>query len=245
MLHLLLDERCLVALSDIAKVAKRDPLPRRSVKAETNRHWSDSQKIEAVTTYLALGTVTLTAAVLKIPEYTVRNWKGTEWWKKIADELAIQENLQLSARMKRLMETTMSQTEDRALNGDFIYDSKIGELVRKPVNMKDLHKVTMDLVDKRLMLDGRVPAGVSVEHIDAKLQKLADSFAALAAPKPKSIEVTDVIYATEDASGGAGTGVRGRADPLGDGEHLSTVGDSDDGDRVESSEEITETEPTT
>lgn len=180
-------------LSDSDKLKHVPSSSRRAVGAETNKHWSDSQKLEAVTTYLSLGNLALTASVLKIPEFTLRGWKQKDWWKEIEGELRVQENIQLSTRLRRIIENTLSATEDRIANGDFIYDNKTGELLRKPVSMKDAHKVAMDMIEKREYLDNKVPTNVSIEQIDDKLAKLAEKFEAIAQGRKTIVEVTDVI----------------------------------------------------
>lgn len=181
-------------LSDNDK-GKNENVRRRSVNAVTNKHWSDSQKIEAVTTYLALGNLVLTSNVLKIPEMTLRGWKQKDWWKQIEDELAVQEDLQLSTRLKKILETTISATEDRIKNGDWFYNNKEGVLQRKPVAMKDVHKVTMDIIDKREHLAGKTPTSVALEAVDERLKKLAEKFEQIA--NKRTIEVTDVISGEE------------------------------------------------
>jgi hypothetical protein len=172
---------------------------KRAVNAATNKHWSDSQKIEAVTTYLALGNLALTSSVLKIPEVTLRSWKSHQWWKDIEGELKVQDDIQLSSRLRRIIETTVSATEDRIKNGDWIYNNKEGTLMRKPVNLRDVHKVTMDLIDKREHLDGKTPSSVGIEQIDDRLKKLAEKFEQIAAGR-KVVEVTDVIFENAHAS---------------------------------------------
>lgn len=179
-------------LSDSDKLKNVPSRKKRPLSGVNNMHYSDSQKLEAVTTYLALGNLVLTASVLKIPEVTLRLWKSKDWWKDIEGELRVQEDIQLSSRLKRIIESTLSATEDRIKNGDWIYNNKTGELQRKPVNMRDVHKVTMDMVDKREHLDGKTPTGVAMEQIDDRLKKLADKFEQIAAGR-RPIEVTDVI----------------------------------------------------
>lgn len=164
---------------------------------DVHKSWSDSQKLEAVTTYLSLGNLALTASVLKIPEPTLRTWRQKDWWHEIEGELRVQENLQLSSRLKRIIENTLAVTEDRIANGDFIYDNRSGQMVRKPVSMKDAHKVTMDMLDKREVLDNKKPVNASMEQIDDKLAKLAQKFEEIAAGR-KVIEVTDVIVGSEE-----------------------------------------------
>lgn len=186
-------------LSDTKKLRNVPSKKKRPTTGVNNAHWSDSQKIEAVTTYLALGNLALTAAVLKIPEMTLRLWKQKDWWKEIEQELSVQDDIQLSSRLKRIIETTLSATEDRIKNGDWIYNNKEGCLMRKPVNLRDVHKVTMDLVDKREHLDGKTPTNVNMEQIDDRLAKLAAKFEEIANNRNKpTIEVIDVIVGTQN-----------------------------------------------
>lgn len=178
-----------------AKQPAKSTVRRRSVNATTNKHWSDSQKIEAVTTYLALGNLVLTSNVLKIPEMTLRGWKQKDWWKQIEDELAVQEDLQLSARLKRTLESSMDVISDRMQNGDYAFVN--GELRRKPVSMKDAHRVAMDYIDKREHLANKTPTSVALEAVDERLKKLAEKFEQIANNR-HTIEVTDVIIGEEE-----------------------------------------------
>lgn len=186
-------------LSDSDKLKHVPSNKRRSVNAVTNKHWSDSQKLEAVTTYLALGNLVLTSNVLKIPEMTLRAWKQKDWWKEIEADLAVQEDLQLSSRLKRIIESTLTAAEDRIQNGDWYYNNKEGTLMRKPVNLRDVHRVTMDLVEKREHLSNKQPTNVAMEQIDDRLKKLAEKFEEIASGRAKPvIEVTDVVIGEED-----------------------------------------------
>lgn len=180
-------------LSDSDKLKNVASKKKRPLTGVKNMHWSDSQKLEAVTTYLALGNLVLTSSVLKIPEMTLRAWKQKDWWREIESELAVQEDIQLSSRLKRIVETTLSAAEDRIQNGDWIYNNKEGCLMRKPVNLRDVHKVTMDLIDKREHLSGKTHVVQTVDAIEDKLTKLAEKMAEIANANRKTIEVTDVI----------------------------------------------------
>lgn len=189
-------------LSDTDRLKNVPSSKKRPITGVNNMHWSDSQKLEAVTTYLALGNLVLTSSVLKIPEFTLRSWKQKDWWKEIESELAVQDDIQLSSRLKRIIETTISATEDRIKNGDWIYNNKDGCLMRKPVNLRDVHKVTMDFVDKREQLAGKTTNNVALEAIDDRLAKLAEKFAQIANNKAP-IEVTDVIIANGEVVDGS------------------------------------------
>lgn len=190
-----------MALSD-NEITKNAPSKRRRAVDGTGRRWSDSQKIEAVTTYLMLGNLSLTAATLKIPRDTLKVWKASEWWKTMENELRVQDDLQISNKLKKILDKSIDVISDRLENGDFIYDTKSGEILRKPVSMKDANSVAKDMSDRRDVLIDRHISGSSVtaDKITETLNSLAASFAKIAQqtnPVPVTIEAEDVEY-TED-----------------------------------------------
>lgn len=174
----------------------------RSVKA-VNKWWGDSQKIEAVQTYLMIGTVQGAARMLKIPEQTMYSWTRQPWWQEIVGELKLQDQLQLSSRLKKIVEKTFDVVEDRLEHGDYVYDQKSGEMRRKPVSMRDAHKVGLELDNKRTILLDRAVPTASEEAIDDKLNKLAEKFAAIVNGKkltdeePLDVEAREIVGETE------------------------------------------------
>lgn len=190
-----------MALSD-NEITKNVPSKRRRAVDGAGRRWSDSQKIEAVTTYLMLGNLSLTAATLKIPRDTLKVWKASEWWKTMENELRVQDDLQISNKLKKILDKSIDVISDRLENGDFIYDTKSGKILRKPVSMKDANSVAKDMSDRRDVLIDRHISGSSVtaDKITETLNSLAASFAKIAQqtnPVPVTIEAEDVEY-TED-----------------------------------------------
>ena len=166
------------------------------------RHYSDSQKIEAVTTYLMLGNLSMVSAMLKISINTLKVWKKSEWWKDVERDLRTQEDLQLSKRLQSIVNRSLDVVEDRMENGDFVYDQKTGEMRRKPVSMRDAHKVMMDFSERREELVDRhiTNESVSSDKIEQTLKTLADEFARIAnqvTSKP-SVEVTDVLFGVDE-----------------------------------------------
>lgn len=188
-------------LSDNDKMVGKKGVTRRAVTRRKG-WWSDSQKIEAVQTYLILGSLKLTAGALKIPFDTLKAWKASQWWKDLIEEMRVQEDLQLSTRLKKIITKSYDVLEDRLDNGDFVFDQKTGEMRRRPVAMRDAHKVAMDLVQSREHLIDRHFEGQSVteDKIEKTLANLADQFAKIASQvtaKP-SVNVIDVIFGSED-----------------------------------------------
>jgi len=159
------------------------------------KHRSPKQKLETVQLYLMFGgSVLKTSQALKIPEQTIWQWKRTDWWHEMEQSIKEQENLELSARLKRVANKSIALVEDRLEHGDWIYDQKSGEMRRKPVALRDVHKVAVDSLTKRAELEQQKTFTVATEQIEEKLTKLADAFAKLSQPK---IEVTDVVFVEE------------------------------------------------
>lgn len=200
-----------MALSDHPE-RKKNVVKRRPVVAETNKHWGDAQKLEAVQFYLMCGSVKGTAAALRIPKPTLVMWRASAWWKDLEAELKLQDELQLSARLKKIAEKSFAVVEDRLEHGNFIFDQKTGEVRRLPVSLKDAHKVALDVVQQREHISTRQVEKANDGQIMQKLEQLAESFAAMASDKFNRLkdeertiemveEVTDIEGENNDLSG--------------------------------------------
>lgn len=169
---------------------------RRSPKDKQQKPWADSQKLEAVVCYLKLGNITRTSETLGIPRPTIVTWRASQWWKDLEADLRAEENLVLSATMKGLVDKSLLAVGDRLDKGDWVYDSKLGKAVRKPVSIRDALKVSTDLIDKRIEIATHENHTVAAESIQEKLEKLKESFEKYATSKP-AVEVTDVVFIEE------------------------------------------------
>lgn len=172
--------------------------------SDVHKHYSDRQKIEAVTTYLMLGSISLTAAALKMSEHTLMYWKKSDWWNDLVQEMKREENLVLSNKIKKIVDKSWDVVADRMEKGDWIYDQKTGQLVRKPVSMRDASKVAMDSVMLREKLNMNENFTVAADQIEDKLTKLAKAFGDLAKGiKPEEpIEDIEYVEVIEDGDGG-------------------------------------------
>jgi hypothetical protein len=196
-----------MALTDNEREKKIKRTKKKSLTAEGNFRWSDKQKMEAVTSWLALGNLALVSRLSGIPEVTLRVWKASTWWKELVEELKMQESIQLSSRMKQLVEASQTIVAQRLESGDPILNQKTGEIVYKPVSMKDAHKVAVDLIDRKKELDKLTSDDVVTdERADDKLTKLAEKFAEMATRsieknlnKQRTIDADDVEIIERDA----------------------------------------------
>lgn len=153
--------------------------------------YSEKQRLEAVQTYAVTGNMVLTGAMLKIDVGTLHGWKRQPWWREYEDNLRLEDNIEISGRLRKIMSKTLDVVEDRLENGDYVYDQKSGSMRRKPVSMRDAHKVFADGSAQRQVLLDKTSSSESVEAVGDKLLKLADKFAALAG-RQKNGEAIDV-----------------------------------------------------
>ena len=192
-----------MALTDSELLKDRRP-KRRALDAK-GKHWSDSQKLEAVQTYLMLGSVRMTSAALKIPEVTIKIWRSSAWWKDLESELKIQDELQLSTRLKKIAEKSFAAVEDRLEHGNFVFDQKTGKIRRIPVNLKDAHKVAIESIQQQELIANKHVEVANDGQIINKLEQLAAKFAEMATDKfkqiqdePRTVEMADVVQEDDD-----------------------------------------------
>jgi hypothetical protein len=181
-----------LSLSDKPRAQLTHPKAKKQSDSSA-KQYSDRQKLEAVTSYLMLGTIPLVAATLKLPEECLYRWKRTDWWHDLTTEIKSEENLVLSARMKKIVEKSWDVVSDRLDNGDYVYDQKAGQLIRKPVSLRDASKVAMDSAMLHGKLNSNANFTVANEQIEEKLSKLAKAFTDLAKGKPSPL-AEDIPY---------------------------------------------------
>jgi transposase-like protein len=172
-----------MAFSDVDKEKDAKRNVNRAIDAGTNKRWSDKQKLEAVNSFLLLGNVSLVSRILGIPRITLQVWKASNWWKELVDEIKLQDRIELSNKMKKIVSAAHAVVEDRLINGDMVVTPK-GEMIRKPVAMKAMSK----------------EPGAEGEGSSDKLEVLAERFAMFATKKieqsldkKRTVDVVDVV----------------------------------------------------
>ena len=161
---------------------------------------SDQKKLDAVQSYVILGDLSLTSKAVAVPRETLKAWKNTSWWRDLEQEVRSTETLVLASNLKKQVDKAMSLVADRLENGDYLYNPKTGEMVRKPVSLKDAHKVVTDFIDRRHKLTSHEENKILQKDIKDHLQDLAKTFEqfAVSTSKKPVVEVTDVVFVTEE-----------------------------------------------
>ena len=168
---------------------------RKRKKPGTLAHWSDTQKIELVTTWLATGNLALAAATLGIPEVTARRWKASPWFKQMVEDIRMEENVHLDGKLSKVVNKSVEALLDRVEHGDFQYDQKNCVFVRKPISAKDASTITRDMIDRRELLQGKKERSTNEGNVNDKLVMLAQQFAKFASAK--TIEHEPLVITNE------------------------------------------------
>ena len=167
--------------------------PKKQKKEDGVRRWySDSEKFEAVKLWLITGNMPVVAAALNIPLPTLKQWRYSKWWDEVVSELRSESSIKLSSKLREIASKALDITMDRLENGDFVYNQKTGEIIRKPVVMRDAVQVANSLLDKQLKIDSKPMEEAAQQKVQERLGSLAEAFSKLA-KKTHSVEVIDAI----------------------------------------------------
>lgn len=139
--------------------------------------------------WLVIGNLPNTAAALKIPYETLKTWRYSDWWEKLAVEIKSEGRIEMSAKLKKIAEKALDATLDRIENGDWQM-SPTGELVRRPVAAAVVSKIATDAIQKVEDLE-RVPETTSLQSVNDRLKSLALNFENFS-KKVRKIDVIDV-----------------------------------------------------
>lgn len=168
--------------------------------------WSDKKRLEVVTTWLVLGKIPLVSATTGVPEGTIRQWRTQPWWKEIEVSVQTESDQELDTKLQKRIDKALDLVMDRLENGDYLYDPKTGEFIRKPVSMKDTWKVSTEMIDKRLLLRKQPKEQQNQEAVGDILKNLAKEFADMAKKRIKDVHQGSELQAgVQELSGPPGT----------------------------------------
>ena len=174
-------------------------LAKRHVK---HKSWPMEKKIAAVTQYLVLGNMNLVAASTGIDAHLLRHWKMQPWWADTEREIRSTENIEIDNKLSKIVDRSLDVIQDRLENGDFIYNQKTGQIVRKQVNMRDAVIASKEMLTKRELLRGNATERKETTTISMadQLKALAHEFAKLnqQTSLPLVEDITDVEAKEED-----------------------------------------------
>jgi transposase-like protein len=118
-----------------------------------NAVWKPEKKIEAVTTYLALGSLKQTAAVTGVSHSLIKQWHGQAWWRDLENEIVASRRVASANKLSKIVDKSLDVIDDRLDNGDFAYNSKSGEVYRKPVTLRDATTAANALMQRAAIIE--------------------------------------------------------------------------------------------
>ena len=154
-----------------------------------NKNWPKEKKLQAVVQWLALGNLKLVSTMTGVSHGVLKQWRIQPWWKEYEAEIRNTENLELDNKLTKIVQRSLDAVADRLENGESVLNLKTGEVVRKPVSMKDAAKVTTDMLTKRELLRGNATARTETAtvSINEQMKMLAQEFAKMATRKPGDV----------------------------------------------------------
>lgn len=143
-----------------------------------NTAWfSQDDKVDACTLYTVYGDLNEVSKLTKIPVATIRSWKQEPWWIEITKQVYIESNENLTARVASTLDKTLELLGDRLEHGDYIWNNKSEQLVRKPVDTKVLAILFDNLAIQRRLGRGEATSiKGTTTSTDDRLQKLSEAF---------------------------------------------------------------------
>ncbi len=140
--------------------------------------YSNEQRIEAVVNYMVHGTLTKASEACSIPLTTLHDWKQTEWWEQLTEEVRNEKEDEFRAAFTRIIDAANKRVEEALEKGEAkLVKTKDGyEERRVPVGAKDATMIAAISYDK-LRLSMNLPTSISQSSgnsgIQAKLEELS------------------------------------------------------------------------
>ncbi len=168
--------------------------PKRNDMSQTDRgNWSEKKRLEAISIYIATGSVSVAAQQANIPVETVRTWAKKDWWKEKIKEIQSEDYERLDAKLSKALDKALDQVMDRIENGEYMYDPKTGKTKIMPAKLRDLNTAFNSLMDKRQLIRKQPTKIVEQSSTAVQLQNLADQFAQFVTGKIKQDKFDDLV----------------------------------------------------
>lgn len=168
--------------------------PKRTELSQVDRGWwSEKKKMEAVTTYIGLGSPTLTAQQIGVPFETLRSWMKTDWWKEKIREIQNEDYDKLDNKLSKALDKAIDVINDRIESGDYVVDPKTGKVRQVPVKLRDVNIAFNTLLDKRQLIRKQPTKIVEQATTADMLQDLAKKFEAFTTGQLKNKEKPELI----------------------------------------------------
>jgi hypothetical protein len=152
------------------------------------------KKYSVVAVYLQNGSLRETEAKTGVPAATLEKWRKDSWWPDLVNQIKTADATKLDNKLSRIIAKSLDVVEDRLENGDLVMNNKTGELVRRPVPLREASKAASELMQRqhqnnKLLVDNTIRE----QTIDETLKFLAGEFAKMVNKKPEIIDMVEEV----------------------------------------------------
>lgn len=159
------------------------------------------KKYSVVAVYLQCGGLRETEDITGVPVATVENWRKSDWWPNLVQQIKTAKSTQLDNKLTKLIDKALGTIEDRLENGELVLNNKTGEMVRKPIGIRDATRAASELMQRQMAINKTLVLDeVRQQTVDETLKHLANEFAKMVNKKPETIDMEepeDAVYPSE------------------------------------------------
>ena len=156
--------------------------------------WTWEDKLTVATKYMQLGNMRLVSELTEVPYQTIADWRKTEWWPQLCDEIKQIKRSKMGAKLEEVLELSVAEVQDRLQNGDWVLDRKTGDMVRKPVSLRDAAQVTNQLITRQIQMEELAEKLTNrKDTVKDTLAYLAKEFAKFTREQSKKLPEADVV----------------------------------------------------
>ncbi len=107
-----------------------------------------------------------------IPAQTIRGWTQTDWWNEMVGEIRRRHQDRLDGKFTWIIDKLHTALLDRVDNGDEIFDTKRGVMVKRAMSGKDITMSLDKIIEKRALLRGDPTSRTSSASPEKQLEQL-------------------------------------------------------------------------
>jgi len=123
------------------------------------------KRMDAVARYMLLGNMRVVSEQVGVTYNTLVEWKRSSWWPEMVETIRRQKKGKTNQSITKIIEQSLDVIEDRLENGDFIMNNKTGEIVRKPVGVREATTIAHQLLQRQ----------TAIEELENKMSRSEDT----------------------------------------------------------------------
>jgi len=110
------------------------------------------KKYSTVVIYLQCGNMRMTAEKTGVNAATIENWRKSAWWEDMVQEIKNTDTAEHNNKLSKLIKKSLDVMEDRLINGEKVLNNKTGELMDKPISLRDATQAANTLMQRQATL---------------------------------------------------------------------------------------------